>query len=334
MKGYDQVETTSLEEALEPFSNVGSLLTRDESAAIYLFTMQLGSQGLDKQLKAAFDSPDRSVLRPWFRYLNLLASNQPLPLNTALGTGMLSRTEIDNYRQQHPDKPLFATVLEGVKGKKLGNYSAVEHKSAMIVSGSEMNSMGSFSTDGTGLIVLHLKILNHVPDLKIPTPDHARHFVCQNKRLAHRRSVFHEIGHCHGFLTHVERSGARIRRDSTEKHRKSLEHGSSIPTVRHSDGKTNELINWNSSDQGLGTIMVEYENACVRMHCTFEGRNNGLWIDVISQNHSGDVLFEKETYFDENNNLTLEKIGSLVRRMNQFIQEYYDTEIDLQKKQQ
>ncbi|CAF0836988.1 unnamed protein product [Adineta ricciae] len=209
---------------------------------------------------------------------------------------MLSRTEIDNYRQQHPDKPLFATVLEGVKGKKLGNYSAVEHKSAMIVSGSEMNSMGSFSTDGTGLIVLHLKILNHVPDLKIPTPDHARHFVCQNKRLAHRRSVFHEIGHCHGF--------------------------------------TNELINWNSSDQGLGTIMVEYENACVRMHCTFEGRNNGLWIDVISQNHSGDVLFEKETYFDENNNLTLEKIGSLVRRMNQFIQEYYDTEIDLQKKQQ
>ncbi|CAF1155484.1 unnamed protein product [Adineta ricciae] len=322
MTGYDEVAPSSLEEALEPFSNdnyrlqyyikeakkkcycpVGSILTRDESAAIYLYTMQLGSHELDRQLQAAFDSQDRSVLRPWFKYLNLLrsacdklpendgniwqvtlnnenirkklASNQLLPLYTVFGTGMLSRTDIDNYRQQHPDKPLFATVLEGVKGKKLGNYSADEHKSAMILPGSKMSSMDSFSNDGTGLIVMHLKISNHVPDLKIPTPDHARHFVCQNKPCAHRCSGFHEIGHCHGFLTHVERSGARIPRDSTEKHRKSLEHGSSIPTVDYNgksyhDSKllsvfywcliqkcflTNELINWNSSDQGFDTAL-------------------------------------------------------------------------------
>ena len=58
MKGYDEVALSSLEEALEPFGNgnyklqyyikevkrkcycpVGSILTRDESVAIYLYTM-------------------------------------------------------------------------------------------------------------------------------------------------------------------------------------------------------------------------------------------------------------------------------------------------------
>ncbi|UJR34351.1 hypothetical protein I4U23_021755, partial [Adineta vaga] len=102
--------------------------------------------------------------------------------------------------------------------------------------------------------------------------------------------------------------------------------------VKHTDGKTNELINWNHSDQGLGTITVEYENTDIQMFCTFERRKNGLWIGLITQNRADDVLFEKEQYIDENNKLKLDNIGSLVLRMTQFIQNCYDGELALQDK--
>lgn len=49
-------------------------LTRDESAAIYLYSMKWDPSSLADQLHTAWASEDRSQLVPWFRYLRLFKS--------------------------------------------------------------------------------------------------------------------------------------------------------------------------------------------------------------------------------------------------------------------
>ena len=46
-------------------------LTREESAAIYIYTMDCGEHSLFLLLNAALRIEDRSVLKPWFGYLKL-----------------------------------------------------------------------------------------------------------------------------------------------------------------------------------------------------------------------------------------------------------------------
>ena len=136
-------------------------------------------------MQAAFDSQDRSILQSWFKYLKLLklaydklpdidgdiwqvtlnnedvrkrlSSDHLSPMYTALGAGMFSRSDIDNYRKQHSDKSFFATVLKDVKAKELGNFSVDKHKQALIFSGLKMNVMDSPSIGNMGLIIMHLK---------------------------------------------------------------------------------------------------------------------------------------------------------------------------------
>jgi hypothetical protein len=52
-------------------------LTRDESAALYLYTREWGTQNLHHVLNQALMSGDYSLIRPWFEFLKLF--------NTALG---------------------------------------------------------------------------------------------------------------------------------------------------------------------------------------------------------------------------------------------------------
>ena len=55
-------------------------LTREESAAIYIYTMEWGDQSLFRLLNAALRIEDRSVLKPWFGYLKLFdTALQKLP---------------------------------------------------------------------------------------------------------------------------------------------------------------------------------------------------------------------------------------------------------------
>ena len=55
-------------------------LTRDESAAIYIYTMDWGDQSLFQGLNALLRKEDRSVLKPWFGYLKLFdTALQKLP---------------------------------------------------------------------------------------------------------------------------------------------------------------------------------------------------------------------------------------------------------------
>ncbi|CAF3914182.1 unnamed protein product [Adineta steineri] len=55
-------------------------LTRDESAAIYLYTMDLGENSFYQVINRALRAEDRSLLKPWFAYLKLLdVAIQKLP---------------------------------------------------------------------------------------------------------------------------------------------------------------------------------------------------------------------------------------------------------------
>jgi hypothetical protein len=47
-------------------------LTHDESAAVYLYTMEGGDNSFYRVLNRALRSEDRSALKPWFSYLKLL----------------------------------------------------------------------------------------------------------------------------------------------------------------------------------------------------------------------------------------------------------------------
>lgn len=94
--GYQSQPLVSLEEALEPIqSQIDALaeyievakghchypnehsLTIDESAAIFLYTMDWDEQSLYRVLNTALRSADRRSLKPWFKFLKLF--------NTALG---------------------------------------------------------------------------------------------------------------------------------------------------------------------------------------------------------------------------------------------------------
>lgn len=94
--GYWSHPLVSLDEALKPISPLipqldryvktakghciypsDHGLTRDESAALYLYTMEWGKESFYRVLNRALRSEDRSSLKPWFAFLKLF--------DTALG---------------------------------------------------------------------------------------------------------------------------------------------------------------------------------------------------------------------------------------------------------
>ena len=92
ISGYEQELLLSLEEACQPLENILGMelklyiivaklnskepeneLTQDESASIYLYTMEWNEteNSLYAVLNQTLRTADRSKLRPWFKYLKL-----------------------------------------------------------------------------------------------------------------------------------------------------------------------------------------------------------------------------------------------------------------------
>jgi len=90
--GYEQEPLLSLEEACQPLENIlgnelklyiivaklnakepNDGLTQDESASIYLYTMEWNptENSLYALFNQALCAPDRSQLQPWFKYMKL-----------------------------------------------------------------------------------------------------------------------------------------------------------------------------------------------------------------------------------------------------------------------
>jgi hypothetical protein len=91
IQGYEKEELVSLEEACEPLHRIldelheniitamknsrkpADGLSQDESASIHLYTMEWDEpdQSLYAVLNRALRTPQRQILRPWFKYLKL-----------------------------------------------------------------------------------------------------------------------------------------------------------------------------------------------------------------------------------------------------------------------
>jgi hypothetical protein len=98
--GYQSQPIVSLWKALEPVQSVidglndyikvaeeychypnEHSLTKDQSASVYLYTMEWGNNSFYRVLNAALRTEDRSTLKPWFAFLKLFdTALKKLPL--------------------------------------------------------------------------------------------------------------------------------------------------------------------------------------------------------------------------------------------------------------
>jgi hypothetical protein len=158
-------------------------LTRDESAAIYIYTMQWSDECLYDHLQAAWRSKDRSELKPWFKYLKLfkgaldklpntdteiwqgisydekwkeqLLSNS-LPLYSSMGSCSPSEKELKEFLEQNGETKKILIGYESVNGKSVTGYTASNSKEVMVWPGMKLGVAKYMVTDGNGSITFHL----------------------------------------------------------------------------------------------------------------------------------------------------------------------------------
>ncbi|CAF3923889.1 unnamed protein product [Rotaria sordida] len=180
---------TSLEEALQPFhdqidqlaNNIKKAkteclypskhhLTRDESAAIYIYTMKWKNKCVYDHLEAAWKSHDRLTMKPWFKYLRLFRSAldklpdtekeiwQGIPydqnllkklnlktgaLYSTLGLCLLSPNEIKDYLQKDTDDKVILIGYKSVHGKSITEYSVNKNTTYLIWPGTQLGASSS-----------------------------------------------------------------------------------------------------------------------------------------------------------------------------------------------
>ncbi|CAF1411932.1 unnamed protein product [Rotaria sordida] len=201
--GYLDEPILSLEEALEPFyGEINHLsyyikeaktqchypsehnLTLDESAAIYIYTMQWNDSCLYDHLQTALNSNDRSTIEPWFAYLKLFKNaldklptvkaevwqgesfdeelkeqlnSKSLPFYTSLSSCSPSINEIKKYGQQTMGKKIILVGYQSVNGKLVTDYTANDLDEAIVWPGIKLGVSKYIVTDA-----YHLWVLNPV----------------------------------------------------------------------------------------------------------------------------------------------------------------------------
>jgi hypothetical protein len=213
--GYLNEPLVSLEEALKPFyGKIDQLpnyikeaktnchypskhkLTRDESAAIYIYTMNWGQGNVYDRLQAAWSSNDRSQLKPWFSYLRLLKSAldklpiaktkiwQGIPyradlkdqltskaaaLYSCMGSGSPSMNEIKDHLQKHSSAKIILVGYESVDGRDVTGYTAGSSKEVIVPPGMQLN-VAKWVMDGmvvTGYTAGSSKEVTVSPDVNL-----------------------------------------------------------------------------------------------------------------------------------------------------------------------
>ncbi len=201
--GYWNEKLVSLEEALKAIeSRIDELncsikvakkyciypsehgLTRDESAAIYLYTMEGGQNSFYKILNEALRSENRPALRPWFSYLKLFdVALKKLPTvkgNVWRGVpgditeqfirgqvltwwGISSCSQemdvVQGFLDPNGSSTLF--MIEAINGKDVSKYSYFSNESEVILGlGTELQVKGNKLKLYGGLNIVHLVELN------------------------------------------------------------------------------------------------------------------------------------------------------------------------------
>ena len=200
---YWNTKLVSLEEALKPIESIIDELnrsievakkyctypsehdlTRDESAAIYLYTMEGGENSFYKILNEALRSENRAALRPWFSYLKLLdVALKKLPIvrgNIWRGVpgdisekftkgqvltwwGISSCSQemdvVQGFLDPNGSSTLF--MIEAINGKDASKYSYFSNENEVILGlGTELKVKGNKLKHHGGLNIVHLVELN------------------------------------------------------------------------------------------------------------------------------------------------------------------------------
>lgn len=199
VSGYWRENLVSLEEALKPIESLidGLMrdikvakkhctfpsehgLTRDESAAVYLYTMEGGQNSFYKVLNEALRSENRPALRPWFPFLKLFdVALDKLP--TVMGnvwrgvpgnvSGQFTEGQvmtwwsisscsqsvnvIQNFLDSGSTSALF--MIETVKGKDISSYSYYPNENEILLGmGTELRVKNDTLKHHGGLNIVHL----------------------------------------------------------------------------------------------------------------------------------------------------------------------------------
>ncbi|CAF1261514.1 unnamed protein product [Rotaria magnacalcarata] len=165
-------------------------LTHEESAAIYLYTMEWGEQSLYKVLNATLRDQNRSVLIPWNGYLKLfetaLKKLPSLQMNVWRGIkGEVTKKYEENKEETWwyfsscssslkavkeflgPVSTLF--MIEAKNGKDISAYSSVQKEKEIILSLGTRVKVGD-ALDHDSMKVIHFRELENDDVEELPSP--------------------------------------------------------------------------------------------------------------------------------------------------------------------
>lgn len=207
--GFWEFPLVSLEEAVKPISHlINNLdryvklakenctypnehdLTRDESAGVYLYTMEWGKDSLYRVLNRALRNEDRSSLKPWFSFLKLFnTALEKLPsVQKVIWRGV--RNDISKQfknEQEHTwwsvnscsasvhvvqnflstNSTLF--LIEAENGKDISKLTNFPNEHEVLLGlGTKLRVVGEALDHVGGLHVVHLKEMTYKDQKEIP----------------------------------------------------------------------------------------------------------------------------------------------------------------------
>ena len=207
IRGYEKEPVVSLEEALKLFNGkIDNLfaqinqaktnchypsehgLTWDESAAIYLYSMQGDIKSVYEHLEEAWEEAgkanDRSHMVPWFRYLKLLRSalnklpeaegevwqgtaddsdlekqlrSDSLKFYTGPGFCLTSQEEAKDYLKGNSESRMILTGYKSADVKDVAMYTEGNKKEFIQWPGMKLNKSKIIEVDEDGTLTFHFK---------------------------------------------------------------------------------------------------------------------------------------------------------------------------------
>lgn len=202
IRGFEKEPLVSLEEALQPF--VGEIdqlpyrireakknckqpsehgLTRDEAAAIYIYTKNWSDGCLYNHLDRAWKSEDPAQMKWWFKFLRLFKSGYDKlpkapktmwqggpydesmkdqlsssvdPLYSTMCLCSLSETEVREYLKQHGSMKMMLIAYAAQMGKLAAGYTADPSSSVVLWPGVKLAVSDVQVIDPNGSVTLHI----------------------------------------------------------------------------------------------------------------------------------------------------------------------------------
>ncbi|UJR13113.1 hypothetical protein I4U23_000137 [Adineta vaga] len=209
IQGFEDEQLLSLEETLEEFideqpqlsdyikeakthcnKSTEHGLTEDESAAIYIYSMRNDEQnGVYDLLEKAWESRERSVMKPWFKYLRLFQSaldklpnvkgkiwqgilfnkndqtilEDSLELYSCMSMCALTKEEVVNFFKEESKSKLILISFESIDGKDMSDYTK-NSKEVIIWPGYKICKIQDSEIDNDGIVCFHLTKFKDKPE--------------------------------------------------------------------------------------------------------------------------------------------------------------------------